>query len=140
MIRATRWHSGPPRRVSTHQSQSLPQWAQACPLLADAGVPVPVALRAMAAAVNAIALSRGRAVFAVDWPAEHLALAFLCGALKAEWVGGEDKAPCKVSTLEARLSALKLRFGFAQKHHAKMALAFDCVFCDTDLTDCGGEP
>ena len=98
--------------------------AMALPLLAEAGVPVPVALRAMASAVSAIARSKGRAVFAAHWPAKHLALGFLCGALKAEWVGCEDDSPCKVSNLQACLGVLRRRFGFVQQHHAKMALAF----------------
>ena len=108
--------------------------ASALPHLKESGVPMDVAFRAMGSAITAIHRSRGRATFAAQWPARHLALAFLHGALKAEWTY-RGESPCVVANLASALRALQLRFGFEEAHHAKMAIAFDCVFSDTALVE-----
>ena len=138
--------SGASPRVPTEKLQAAADVVvRALPLLTEAGVLVAIALRAMAAAINAIDRSRGRATFAGSWPAEQLALGFLSGALKFESITSKDDSPCVVFNLQASLVALQHCFGFSKEHHKKMAIAFDCVFCDTDLgsVDCGvccGEP
>ena len=109
--------------------------ASALPHLTESGVPMDVAFRAMASAITAIHRSRGRATFAAQWPARHLALAFLHGALKAEWTY-RGESPCVVANLASALRALQLRFGFEEAHHARMAIAFDCIFTDTALVEC----
>ena len=99
--------------------------------LTDSGVPVAIAFRAMAAAIQAISRSRGRSDLVQRWPADHLALAFLIGALKCEWSGAHDEANC--TSLEGCLCGLRARMrgptGEAQ------ALACDMVFCDGELYD-----
>ena len=109
--------------------------ASALPHLTESGVPMDVAFRTMASAITAIHRSRGRATFAAQWPAGHLALAFLHGALKAEWTY-RGESPCvEVANLASALRALQLRFGFGEAHHAKMSIAFDCVFSDATLVE-----
>ena len=99
--------------------------------LTDSGVPVAIAFRAMAAAIHAISKSRGRSDLVQRWPADHLALAFLIGALKCEWNSAHDGANC--TSLEGCLCGLRARMrgptGEAQ------ALACDMVFCDGELYD-----
>ena len=99
--------------------------------LTDSGVPIAIALRAMAAAIHAISKSRGRSDLVQRWPADHLAVAFLIGALKCEWIGAHDEANC--TSLEGCLCGLRARMrgptGEAQ------ALACDMVFCDGELYD-----
>ena len=107
--------------------------AKALPHLMEAGVPMVVALRAMASAIQAIHRSRGMATFAAAWADERLALGFLHGALKAEWIG-EGASPCEVSNLPSSLRALQRRFGVGNSQFAAMAVELDCVFCDAELS------
>ena len=109
--------------------------ASALPHLTESGVPMDVAFRAMASAITAIHRSRGRATFAAQWPERHLALAFLHGALKAEWTPCRGESPCVVANLASALRALQFRFGFGEAHHAKMSIAFDCVFSDATVSE-----
>jgi len=88
-----------------------------------------VALRALAAAIEAIGRHRGASTFADAWSLEDLALGFLIGALKCEWRSDKDENPCATS-LEACVAALKERFGVSRE---SQTLAFDLVFCDSGL-------
>ena len=101
--------------------------------LTDSGVPVAIALRAMAAAIHAISKSRGRCELAQRWPADHLALAFLIGALKCEWSGAHDEANC--TSPEGCLRGLRARMRGPVGEAQAVALACDMVFCDGGLYD-----
>ena len=97
--------------------------------LTDSGVPIATAFRAMAAAIHAISKSRGRSDLVQRWPADHLALAFLIGALKVEWSGAHNDANC--TSLEGCLCGLRARMrGPTGEPHA---LACDMVLFDGDL-------
>ena len=60
--------------------------AASFPRLTESGVPAVIAFRAMAAAIQAIFRSQDRSGFAKSWSRDQLALGFLVGALKCEWV------------------------------------------------------
>ena len=108
----------------------------ALPRLIDSGVPVTIALRAMAAALQAI--GRGgnlRCSFAAAWPAEHVAFGFLSGALKAEWVRTDEEATSCIGNLEVSRGAVAERFGLTREFQEGNATAFDMLFCDGDFVD-----
>ena len=127
--------SGVSPSVPTGRLQAVGELvASALPHLTESGVPMDIAFRAMASAITAIHRSRGRATFAAQWPVRHLALAFLHGALKAEWTD-RGESPCVVANLASALRALQLRFGFGEAHQAGMSVAFDCVFSDATLLE-----
>ena len=109
--------------------------ASSLPHLTQSGVPMDIAFRTMASAITAIHRSRGRATFAAQWPERHLALAFLHGALKAEWTPCRGESPCAVANLASALRALQCRFGFREAVRAKMSIAFDCVFSDITFSE-----
>ena len=88
-----------------------------------------MALRALAAAVEAIGRNKGASTFADAWSLEDLALGFLIGALKCEWRSDKDENPCATS-LEACVAALKERFGVSRERET---FTFDMVFCDFGL-------
>ena len=108
--------------------------AEALPHLTESGVPFTIALRAMAAAINAIGRCREERPIALGWPAQQLALGFLVGALKCEWIDEESRATSPAS-LQASLAALQDRFGVSRKHQPRIALAFDLLVCDSGLAD-----
>ena len=97
--------------------------------LTDSGVPIAIAFRAMAAAINAIHRSRGRSDLARRLPADDLALAFLIGALKCEWGDSTQDANC--TSLQGCLCGLRARMGESQA----AAVACDMVFCDGLMCD-----
>ena len=108
--------------------------AEALPHLTESGLPSTIALRAMAATINAIGRCRRGASLVPGWPAQQIALGFLVGALKCEWVDEESRATSPAS-LQASLAALQDRFGVAREHQPRVALAFDRLFCDAGLAD-----
>ena len=131
--------SGASPNVPTERLQAVAEVvARALPHLTQVGVPIVVAHRAIASAIQAIGASRGRATFAEAWADEHLALGFLHGALKAEWTD-EGASPCEVSNLPSALRALQRRFGVRDSQVATMAVQLDCVFCDAELSDSAGD-
>ena len=97
--------------------------------LCQSGVPLVVALRALAAAIEAMGRHRGVSTFAEAWSVEDVALGFLIGALKFEWRSVKEEKPCATS-LEACVAALKERFGVSHESQRR-TLAFDLVFCDS---------
>ena len=99
--------------------------------LTDSGVPVAIAFRTMAAAIHAISKSRGRSDLVQRWPADHLALAFLIGALKCEWSSAHDKANC--TSLQGCLCGLRARMPGPAGDPKEVAFACDMVFCDEPL-------
>ena len=105
--------------------------AKALPTLTESGVPVVIALRTMATAISSIARSHGREPygFAAGWPPETLALGFLSGALKFEWIGDTSESSC-IGNLQGSLTALAGRFGFSCCEQRKIALKLDLLFCD----------
>ena len=105
--------------------------ANSLPLLTESGAPVDVALRAMASAITAICGSKSTSVgsFAADWPAERLALGFLHGALKMEWVD-EGESPCVVTTLSSTLMNLRRRFGLGETPEPQVLTSLDLLFLD----------
>ena len=103
--------------------------------LTDSGVPVAVAFRAMAAAIHAISNSRGRSDLVQQWPADHLAFAFLTGALKCEWSSAHHKANC--TSLQGCFCGLRARMRGPKGEPHAVALACDMVFCDGGLDASG---
>lgn len=100
--------------------------------LTDSGVPVATAFRTMAAAIHAINNSRGRSEGAQQWPADHLALAYLIGALKCEWSDIHHEANC--TSLEGCLSGLRTRMRGPMDE--SQARACDMLFCDVAFSAC----
>ena len=106
------------------------------PRLIESGVPATIALRAMAAALQAI--GRGgnlRCSSAAAWPAEHVVFGFVSGALKSEWAKPGEEATSCISNLEGSRGALAERFGLTREFHKGNALAFDMAYCDGDYVD-----
>ena len=110
--------------------------AMSLPHLIESGVPVAIACRTMAAAMHAIGRFTGNTTFAADWPEEHLALGFLSGALKSEWIEGKD-GNSSAAHLEGSLAALGLRFGLSVAARKMMALPLDLLYMDTVFVDLG---
>ena len=124
--------SGPPAKMLDAAALVI----MALPRLIESGVPATIALRAMAAALQAI--GRGgnlRCSSAAAWPAEHVAFGFLSGALKSEWVRPGEEATSCISNLEGSRGALAERFGLTREFHKGNALAFDMMYCDGDYVD-----
>ena len=86
--------------------------------LCQSGVPIDVALRALAAALVAIGRHRGASTFAEAWSVQDLALGFLIGAFKSEWrsVKDKDESPCATS-LQACVAAPSYASSQSQGRH-----------------------
>ena len=112
--------------------------AVSLPHLIESGVPIAIALRAMAAALHTIDRFKGSATFAADWPEEDLACGFLSGALKSEWIDGKDENSC-VAHLEGSLAALAQRFGLSGAERKLRALTFDLLYMDTEFVELGDD-
>ena len=136
--------------ASSSEDTRVPTWmlhaaanrvAMSLPDLTESGVPVVIAFRAMAAAMNTIARFKGKATFAADWPEEDLACGFLSGALKFEWCpsGGEKDDNSCVAHLEGSLAALAQRFGLSGAERKLRALPFDLLYMDTELVELGDD-
>ena len=83
---------------------------KALPRPIESGVPVTIALRAMAAALQAIGRNDSQCAFAATLPVDHAAFGFLAGALKTEWIKS-----CCINNLEGSRGALADRFGLTRE-------------------------
>ena len=97
--------------------------------LAASGVPVAIALRAMASAIEANGRSRERCSFPKGLSRYQLALGVLLGALKTEWCRDPD-ATSGVASFSASLDALRDQFDVGQGARYAPALHYDMLFCD----------
>ena len=104
---------------------------EAFPHLVACGVPVTIGWRAMASAMHAIDRCGQAPHCARHWPAQKLALAFLVGALKLEWIDETGKAP-SLANLPATITALQQRFGVASEPASRLEL--DAVFLRAHLS------
>ena len=107
------------------------------PHLIESGVPVTIAFRAMAAALQAIGRNDAHFAFAATWSAEEVAFGFLAGAVKSEWVKPDLKASVCILNLDASCAALAIHFGLSRELYKSMAVQFDCAYTGADFVELG---
>ena len=105
------------------------------PGLVQCGAPVAIALRAMAAALDAVGRNQMKCTFAKEWAPKMLAFGFLSGALKQSWVRTDEEATVCVANLSATLTALRELVGLTGAGESCSTTAFDCVFLDLDVPE-----
>ena len=128
-----------PRVPPANMQNAAARVVQALPDLIEAGVPVTVALRAMAAALEAIGRNGAQdsgaspRATAATLPADQVAFGFLAGALKVEWLN--SRGAQGICNLEGSRAALADSFGLTREFQKGKALEFDFMFVDATYVD-----
>ena len=109
----------------------------ALPRLAEVGVPVTVALRAIATATEAIGRHRDRSRVLQSWSRDQLALGFLLGADKFEWREGEMRRIClgECGAVDFSTAIRRLRDLFVPRSKQKSLTEYDHVFLDIGVRE-----